>query len=923
MNVRDEGNLENAMRNVLVLLLVSSLCFHGLTARADQPDTNAAPQDSQPAQPATAPSDQPTNGFTVPTATEAPAETPPPSDEVAPAPPSEPAAAEPLPAPPPVNAAEAERIAREEAVRRQSAHAAARRLIDEGMKLYHAGRYEEAVDKLRDAIRILPRAKLTEADYNRAARALTDSYYRLADAALRANDYAKARDYAQRALQYDPRNRAAENLLVKISRAEQAGPPPPPEGPPSDKTPEFTAKKDEIRRLFREGKILMNSGQYDEAEKRYKQVLLIDRYNNDAYVYLDELNKVRQESAIFGQDATRSRRLWEVSDAWAPPIGGEVLLPQPGRGTPTSTTVARQAEIAQKLNDITIPEVNFREAALSDVVTFLHDESVRLDPQHIGVNFVLSPGVSAPTTPPPPPPAAPGAAPPEAGAVHETATRPITLSLRNVPLIELVKYVTTLANLKYRIEQSAVLILPKDAPEGQMVTRYYNVNPGVFYSSIVVTNYPASTRSTQQAGGGGGGVQAATALVQAGPDAVLPTVFISILSNTVKQAFIDAGVPFPGPTANPPSEGSSFYFNERTSTIIIRNTPENLEIFERVLAAFNVIPPQVEIEAKLIEISQSDLDELGFDWAIGGHRIGSDVEVRGGSPPSGPFEFTDTSGSAPPDALNNPLTQGNRDSTTLQGNAVEALLAASGFGTLAGAQNQVATVRGILTNPQFEVIIKALAQKKSADLLSAPKVTTISGAQAQIRVAQEFIYPTTFTAPTAVAAGGGVTGGGAAAVTPSIPSGFTSRAVGVVLNVTPTVGADGYTVNLTLIPQVTDFLGFINYGGPIAVAAGNNVVTTFNDIKQPLFSTRDIVTSVVVWDGQTVVLGGLIREDLQKIDDKVPFLGDIPIVGRLFRSKVTVRNKRNLLIFVTARLVDPAGNPVHRQAEPTTTASAR
>ena len=90
-------------------------------------------------------------------------------------------------------------------------------------------------------------------------------------------------------------------------------------------------------------------------------------------------------------------------------------------------------------------------------------------------------------------------------------------------------------------------------------------------------------------------------------------------------------------------------------------------------------------------------------------------------------------------------------------------------------------------------------------------------------------------------------------------------------------------------------------------------MTVINDIKQPLFSTRALATSIVIWDGQTVVLGGLIREDVQKIDDKVPFLGDIPMFGRLFRSKTTLRTKRNLLIFVSARLIDPAGNPVHRQ----------
>jgi general secretion pathway protein D len=261
---------------------------------------------------------------------------------------------------------------------------------------------------------------------------------------------------------------------------------------------------------------------------------------------------------------------------------------------------------------------------------------------------------------------------------------------------------------------------------------------------------------------------------------------------------------------------------------------------------------------------------------------------------------------SPPTAADE-LTRGNRDSSGISGNALDALLAGGAAG---GIANQIGSIRGVLDNYKFTVLIDALSQKKSADILSAPKVTTISGHQAQIRVAQEFIYPTTFTPATVIP--GQSSGGNIIAqpvITPSTPGGFASRPVGVVFNVTPTVGADGFTVNLALIPQVTEFLGFIQYGGTLTT--GNSSV--LNDIRQPLFSTRDIVTSVEIWDGQTVVLGGLIREDLQKIDDKVPFFGDVPIVGRLFRSKVTVRNKRNLLIFVTARLIDPAGNPLHRQ----------
>ena len=82
---------------------------------------------------------------------------------------------------------------------------------------------------------------------------------------------------------------------------------------------------------------------------------------------------------------------------------------------------------------------------------------------------------------------------------------------------------------------------------------------------------------------------------------------------------------------------------------------------------------------------------------------------------------------------------------------------------------------------------------------------------------------------------------------------------------------------------------------------------TENVINQPIFSTRKVTTNVSIWDGQTVALGGLIREDVQKVNDKVPILGDIPLAGALFRSEVEQKIKSNLIVFVTARLMDAAG----------------
>jgi general secretion pathway protein D len=86
-------------------------------------------------------------------------------------------------------------------------------------------------------------------------------------------------------------------------------------------------------------------------------------------------------------------------------------------------------------------------------------------------------------------------------------------------------------------------------------------------------------------------------------------------------------------------------------------------------------------------------------------------------------------------------------------------------------------------------------------------------------------------------------------------------------------------------------------------------------MNQPVFSTREVITQVSIYDGQTVVLGGLMREDVQKVQDKVPILGDIPLAGRLFRSNVDQHIKRNLVMFVTAGLMDPAGQPIIKAEE--------
>ena len=133
--------------------------------------------------------------------------------------------------------------------------------------------------------------------------------------------------------------------------------------------------------------------------------------------------------------------------------------------------------------------------------------------------------------------------------------------------------------------------------------------------------------------------------------------------------------------------------------------------------------------------------------------------------------------------------------------------------------------------------------------------------------------------------------------------------MGVELKVTPTVEEDNYSISLDLNPKVTEFDGFVEVGGPSIAISGSTTVTVPSGFYQPIFSVRDISTKVTIWDGATLIMGGLTREEVKKVNDKVPVLGSIPFFGRLFRSKGESTQKRNLLIFVTANLVSPGGSP--------------
>ena len=120
------------------------------------------------------------------------------------------------------------------------------------------------------------------------------------------------------------------------------------------------------------------------------------------------------------------------------------------------------------------------------------------------------------------------------------------------------------------------------------------------------------------------------------------------------------------------------------------------------------------------------------------------------------------------------------------------------------------------------------------------------------------------------------------------------------------MSADEYSVDLELVPQVIDFVDWEDYSYSMLMD-GQDVTVP---MKMPILSKREVNTKVIVYDNETIVLGGMIGERMERFEDRIPLLGSIPLLGRLFTSKGERGVKTNLMIFVNVRLVKPDGQPV-------------
>ncbi|MFO7534473.1 MAG: hypothetical protein R6X19_02100 [Kiritimatiellia bacterium] len=797
-------------------------------------------------------------------------------EEAAPAPVVVEAAAE---APAPVlnatdSAEAAKLLAQQVEVRKQEQERKAKMALVDANTAFKRQNYGEASVLYKQALDSLPVRLENKADREQAAKGLSESQYYVVNSLVAQNRLQEALEMATVASKNDPENRKIERQATQIQREikerqDEAN---------LEKTllerdpwkaPEVRAREKNVEKLIREGRGFLGAGDYKTAADRFMSALALEPDNRTAMRYLEATGDKRFSSSTVERKATAENMTADVRDAWNP---RDYVYVAPIERMQTNAPT-ESPRLLEKMETLIIPQIEFRQANIHDVVDFLVKASISEDvktedPRDKGVNIILNLGLTAPAAAPSS--LDPFAPAPTAGTGSSMSGIPeITFTARYISLLQAVKIITQVAGLKYRVEGKIVMIVPSDAPDQDIEHKWYSVEP-TFMSQIQTMGAPAEVA----AGNGGGAFGEVRATTGRGD---------------VEDFFKKLGVDFP--------KGASVQYQQSIGRLIVANTSRNLSLIERILQEINVVPKQVEIEARFVEVSQNDLEELGFEWLLNDNWELLTKNNGGGLPGGNErIQIAKNSGTAG-------FTQGLRFFGQQD---------ADNIGPMTGGSiGSMMKIQSVLTNPEISLILHALERNGNADVLSAPKVTTRSGTEASIRVVTEYIYPTEFDIITPESATG--SGTGTTIADPKMvaePQNFETREVGVILSVVPEVSPEGNMINLNMRPEVVSDPIWKEYGVTLNDAQGRPYLVS---MPQPFFQKRSVETQISIYDGATVVMGGLITEKVVTINDKIPFLGDLPIIGALFRNRGSESQKRNLLIFVTARLVDPAGKPIRTQ----------
>jgi general secretion pathway protein D len=810
-------------------------------------------------------------------------------------------------------------IAEAEVARRSRLVAEAPLQLQEASVLLEAGKTAESLEIYRAVYESLPDVVMAASVRNSAREGFAITGVQRARELAAEGRYPDARAILEEILSegVDPKNADAKTFQRELAD---------PDRWPPALTAEHIANVNEVSELLLMAHSAREIGDLDRSASLYQKALRIDPYNSAARRGMEKVEQHRGEYFAAARDQTRSKMLNEVNQIWEDPLppmdlsnlfGGSDDLYARERGG--------REDLINKLQTLQLSRIDLSGASLDETIEYLRVRSRDLDPTGKGVDFVVS-------------------------LPEDVRARQTSLNLVDVPLDEVLRYVTEDAGATYRVEEHAVRIISLSEDSSAIISKVYRVPPDFIQSTPM------------ESGAGDDPFGSTTSNSTAGLD---------IRRMSAKEFLESRGVVF--------ADGAGASFNARTNTLVVRNTPAQLRTVEMLVDQSAAASPKVvQLEFRVMQVAEATLKEIGYDWLLGPFNLNSsNMAGNGGTIGNqnlaGNFALSQFVPSPFVPILGNPVTAGLRSSNDLTSSNTNIDAVISG-GTQP-SQNRspgALSISGVFTQPQFQMVLRALDQKKGTDVMAAPSIVAKNGQAVSVRGVREMLYPTEFdppqvpqgnqnvnaivaiftfnipgdTPPLVVVPGGPIPIPNgtyqlvnprepAPTVSPATPTAFEQREVGTLLDAEPVISEDGKSIELNLSLEHSDFDGFIDYGSPFVTqdTLFDDSVIIFpfifafngpnrrsvqnlqaNTITQPVFSVKKTNTSVKIWDGSTLVLAGLQKDENTEIEDKIPILGDIPYAGRLFSTKITEKRRSHMLMFVTAKVLDPSGKRLHQTA---------
>ena len=748
-------------------------------------------------------------------------------------------------------------VAQREVAKRSESVVLAQELLLNGDKHYNKAEYKEAVSVYSQAFSLIPNGGLSSDLKDAASERYAQAAVEYSKSLSRFGQYAEAREVLNNVLSpaVAEGHAGATQMLAQLDDPIRTNP---------VLSAQLSRDAESAGHWLRRAEGYFNLGKFDDAFLAYEEVLYLDPYNKAARRGMERVAGAKSDYAGAAYDQTRAEALMQVDSQWELKVRPRVEK-QRTRETIVEEQDRVQEVYANKLRQIIVPIVDLQNASLSEAYEMIriwskeYDE-YSLDDTQKGVNFVLNIGSN------------------DSKWAQAIRQKQVTLNLRNVPLTTILDFVSKSTGTQWRYEDHAVVVTPSGAADSSIHRRTFRVPPS-FMQDAASQGAAAEDDPFAEDTSNNGALSARV---------------------SAKDFLKKLGVTFP--------DGAEAKYIHGTGSLMVSNTLQNIDLIEQYVRNYaQTENAQVVMKLTILDVARSDLDELGFDWLLGSSN--GQTVVSGGTQGNGRDITSDITGSI--DNLS-PVTSGLRSGDTMFNTGLlDASVRGAAESSIVGQTTENAPGILALRTEDVVVLMRGLSQKKNVERMETPSIIARSGEKATLFNGREMIYPTEYEPPELPNTVG--LSQGVMPVTPATPTAFETRLVGVELEVEATISEDKNYVDVRIESNVTNFDGFINYGSPITsstTTSTGDVVprdVTQNAILMPIFRSMPLNTAVTVQDGATFVIAGLNQSSIQTVEDKVPLLGDIPLVGRFFKSEGLQKTDRALLIFVNVELKDPTG----------------